>query len=172
MRSMRQMNSMMSSMFADPFGGMFGFDPTGMMVGGPSALTGGPMGHHHPQMHHQMMMPIQQQMQQQRNAAMMMPFGFGGMGGGPAGGMANLNRLLVGNGMGDGGGASFSSSQVISMSRGPDGRPQVYKATSSTKTGPGGVKETQKTVQDSRYDLRKHFAINNLKISIIVEGVH
>lgn len=167
MRSMRQMNSMMSSMFADPFGGMFGgFDPSGMMGAGPSAaLT---MGHHgqqqqqfHPmlpmqqqmQQHHQM----QQQQQHHRNAAaMMMPFGFGmggGGGAGPAGGMAGLNRLLMGNGMGDmgiGGGASFSSSQVISMTRGPDGRPQVYKATSSTKTGPGGVKETQKTVQDSR----------------------
>lgn len=151
---------MMSSMFADPFAGMFGgFDPTGMMGSGGSsaALT---MGHHQMPHQHQFMpmLPMQQQMfqHQQRNApppGMMMPFGFGmGAAGGLPGGMAGMNRLLMGSGMGDGagGGASFSSSQVISMSRGADGRPQVYKATSSTKTGPGGVKETQKTVQDSR----------------------
>lgn len=151
----------MSSMFADPFAGMFGgFDPTGMMGSGGSsaALT---MGHHQMPHQHQFMpmLPMQQQMfqHQQRNAppppGMMMPFGFGmGAAGGLPGGMAGMNRLLMGSGMGDGagGGASFSSSQVISMSRGADGRPQVYKATSSTKTGPGGVKETQKTVQDSR----------------------
>lgn len=41
------------------------------------------------------------------------------------------------------------------MSHGPDGRPQIYQATSSTKTGPGGVRETQKTVQDSRSGLKK-----------------
>lgn len=41
------------------------------------------------------------------------------------------------------------------MSQGPDGRPQVYQATSSTKTGPGGIRETQKTVQDSRSGLKK-----------------
>lgn len=41
------------------------------------------------------------------------------------------------------------------MTHGSDGRPQVYKATSSTKTGPGGIKETQKTVQDSRTGVKK-----------------
>lgn len=41
------------------------------------------------------------------------------------------------------------------MTHGSDGRPQVYKATSSTKTGPGGLKETQKTVQDSRTGVKK-----------------
>ncbi|KAH1026294.1 hypothetical protein HUJ05_010837 [Dendroctonus ponderosae] len=42
-----------------------------------------------------------------------------------------------------------SSSTVISMTSGPDGRPQVYKETSSTKVAPGGIKETQRTVTDS-----------------------
>lgn len=74
----------------------------------------------------------------------LMPFGF------PA--MPNMNRLLAGDGMD---GPSFSSSSVISMSHGPDGRPQVYQATSSTKTGPGGIRETQKTVQDSRSGVKK-----------------
>lgn len=64
----------------------------------------------------------------------------------------NMNRLLTGDGMD---GASFSSSSVISMSHGPDGKPQVYQASSSTKTGPGGLRETQRTVQDSRSGVKK-----------------
>lgn len=43
----------------------------------------------------------------------------------------------------------------MSMTHGPDGRPQVYQATSSTKTGPGGIKETRKTVEDSRTGVKK-----------------
>lgn len=123
MRSMRQMNSMMNSIFSsDPFGMFNSFDGMGM---GQSALTGG--------------------MQQQRQSAMM-PFGF------PP--MPNINRLLSGE-MPEMGGPSFCSSRVVSMSTGPDGRPQVYEATSSTKTAPGGVRETQKTVQDSRTGVKK-----------------
>lgn len=147
MRSMRQMNSMMNSMFQDPFGGMFSpFDAMQQQ----SALTGS-MGHHvqqqlQQQHHHQQQ---QQQMQQHhRSAAAMMPFGFSSM--------PNINSMLGGmqGGM-PGGSTSYSSSQVVSMTRGPDGRPQVYKATSSTKTGPGGLKETQKTMQDSRSGVKK-----------------
>jgi len=44
---------------------------------------------------------------------------------------------------------------MTSMSLGPDGRPQVYQATSSTRTAPGGIKETKKTVSDSRSGTRK-----------------
>lgn len=128
MRSMRQMNSMMNSMFADPFGM---FSPFDNMHGGPSALTGGPgMITQFPQHNH-------------RNA--MMPFGFNSM--------PNINRLL-GAQMPDGA-TSYSSSQIISMTNGPDGRPQVYQASSSTKTGPGGIRETQKSVQDSRSGMKK-----------------
>lgn len=134
MRSMRQMNTMMNSMFADPFAGMFNpFD--GMH--GQSALTG-IMGVGHP---HQQQIQSHQHMHP--NA--MMPFGFASM--------PNINRLLTSQ-MPDGA-TSFSSSQVVSMTRGPDGRPQVYQASSSTKTGPGGVRETQKTVQDSRSGVKK-----------------
>ncbi|KAJ8715280.1 hypothetical protein PYW08_005261 [Mythimna loreyi] len=46
-------------------------------------------------------------------------------------------------------GSSFSSSTVV-MSSGPGGKPQVYSSTSSTKIGPHGIKETCKTMQDSR----------------------
>lgn len=75
----------------------------------------------------------------------------GGFFGFPA--MPNMNRLLsadIGNN-----GTSFCSSSVISMSSGPDGRPQIYQATSSTKTGPGGIRETRKTVQDSSSGVKK-----------------
>lgn len=80
----------------------------------------------------------------------LMPFGFPPM----MNNMNNLNmnRLLTGDGMD---GASFSSSSVITMSHGPDGKPQVYQASSSTKTGPGGLRETQRTVQDSRSGVKK-----------------
>lgn len=62
----------------------------------------------------------------------------------------NFNRLLSGSldSMANPGNYN-SSSTFISMTSGPDGRPQVYKATSSTRVGPGGTKETQKTVTDS-----------------------
>ncbi|CAB3388442.1 Hypothetical predicted protein [Cloeon dipterum] len=52
-------------------------------------------------------------------------------------------------------GLSFSSSSVTSMTMGPDGRPQVYQATSTTKAAPGGVRETTRTVQDSKSGVKK-----------------
>lgn len=84
-------------------------------------------------------------------------FGMPGMGGFPLAPMRqmhgasfpgmNLNRLLTGN---PDGGVSYSSSSVFSvMSSGTDGRPQVYQETSSVRNGPGGLKETRRTVQDS-----------------------
>lgn len=76
----------------------------------------------------------------------------------------NLNRLLSGGlgglgGLGGSpeGGVSYSSSSVLSvMSSGADGRPaQVYHETSSVKQGPGGLKETRRTVQDSTTGKKK-----------------
>ncbi|XP_052894465.1 myeloid leukemia factor [Anopheles moucheti] len=113
MRSMRQMSSMLNSLFSDPFGMMGG--------GGMEAITAGPAFG----MRHNAMMPF-------------MP--------------PTMNRLLNVGGPADG--ASFCSSSVISMTSGPNG-PQVYQATSSTRTGPGGIKETRKTVQDSRTGTKK-----------------
>lgn len=63
--------------------------------------------------------------------------------------MPNFNRLLSGSLDSMNTGNYSSSSTLISMTSGPDGRPQVYKATSSTRIAPGGIKETQKTVTDS-----------------------
>lgn len=68
-------------------------------------------------------------------------------------GMPNMNRLLSAD-IGSNG-ASYCSSSVITMSSGPDGRPQIYQATSSTKTGPGGIRETRRTVQDSMNGVKK-----------------
>ncbi|XP_017010124.2 myeloid leukemia factor isoform X2 [Drosophila takahashii] len=68
--------------------------------------------------------------------------------------MPNFNRLLNAD-IGANPGASFCQSTVMTMSSGPDGRPQIYQASTSTKTGPGGVRETRKTVQDSRTGLKK-----------------
>ncbi|VVC39768.1 Myeloid leukemia factor [Cinara cedri] len=51
---------------------------------------------------------------------------------------------------------SFSSSTFMSYSsNGPNGQPQVYKASSSTRTGPGGIKETKKSVSDSVTGVKK-----------------
>lgn len=44
---------------------------------------------------------------------------------------------------------------VVSMSSGPDGRPQIYEETMSTTTAPGGIRETKKTVRDSRTGTKK-----------------
>lgn len=45
---------------------------------------------------------------------------------------------------------SYSSSSVMTYTTDESGRPQVYQASSSTRTAPGGVKETRKAVQDTR----------------------
>ncbi|XP_053610231.1 myeloid leukemia factor isoform X2 [Plodia interpunctella] len=69
--------------------------------------------------------------------------------------MPSLTRLFSGNIEGNmGAGSSFTSSTVI-MSSGPNGKPQVYSTTSSTKIGPNGLKETKKTLQDSRTGTKK-----------------
>ncbi|XP_065367037.1 myeloid leukemia factor isoform X2 [Calliphora vicina] len=90
----------------------------------------------------------------QQNALMerQNPHPMGGLFGFPA--MPNMNRLLSAD-IGNPGGAAFCSSSVITMSSGPDGRPQIYQATSSTKTGPGGIRETRRTVQDSVNGVKK-----------------
>ncbi|KAG6447498.1 hypothetical protein O3G_MSEX004978 [Manduca sexta] len=70
--------------------------------------------------------------------------------------MPSLNRLFradLDHGQMNAG-SSFSSSTVV-MSSGPNGKPQVISSTSSTKIGPGGIKETRKTMQDSRTGTKK-----------------
>ncbi|XP_045451179.1 myeloid leukemia factor [Melitaea cinxia] len=117
MRHMRQMNNMMNSLFADPFG---------MLGDGPLSITGSGS----------------------RHGTALMPFM-------PQ--MPSLNRLFSGGDLTNGhmsAGSSFSSSTVV-MSSGPSGSPQVFSSTSSMKIGPNGVKETRKTLQDSRTGVKK-----------------
>nr|CAD7392945.1 unnamed protein product [Timema cristinae] len=125
MRTMHQMNSMMNSMFPDPFGFMGGM--------GPPALGGPLMGAIAPSPRHDLM-----------------PFGFPNMN-------MSMGRLFPSfDHMGNNPNVhSFSSSSVMTMTNGPDGQPQVYQASSSTRTAPGGVKETKKTVCDSRSGTKK-----------------
>ena len=59
--------------------------------------------------------------------------------------MPTMNNRLLSAG---GGGVSFSSSSsTFCMSTGANGQPQIYKETSSTRTGPNGLKETRRTVE-------------------------
>lgn len=65
-----------------------------------------------------------------------------------------MNRLLQAPQMGMS--SSFSSSSsVFCMSNDGSGQPQIYKETSSVRTGPNGVKETRRTVEDSTSGTRK-----------------
>ncbi|XP_035725219.1 myeloid leukemia factor-like isoform X2 [Vespa mandarinia] len=85
------------------------------------------------------------------NEMQMMPFAFPTM---PA---MNFNRLFTNfdNLATNGNCHSFTSSSVMTMASGADGRPQVYQETMSTRTAPGGVKETKKTVCDTRTGTKK-----------------
>lgn len=123
---MRSMNRLMNSLMPDPFNMLTPFD-NGLQNNALMERHGGHSGH---------------------GGSMGGLFGF------PA--MPNMNRLLSADiGSPNGIGSSYCSSSVISMSSGPDGRPQIYQATSSTKSGPGGIRETRKTVQDSVAGVKK-----------------
>ncbi|KAK3919334.1 Myeloid leukemia factor 2 [Frankliniella fusca] len=141
--TMRQMDSMINSMFSDPFGMMGG------MMGGHRAINQGAR-------------PRSNQMSQMNQIA---PFGNmfggglfgGGMFGGGMMGFPNMNRLFdnMSSMSNDPNCHSFSSSTVMTMSSGPNGQPQVYQASATTRSGPGGIKETKKTVCDSRTGVKK-----------------
>lgn len=50
---------------------------------------------------------------------------------------------------------SYSSSSVMSYSNDGSGQPAYYHAASSERKGPGGVRETRKSVRDSRQGVEK-----------------
>ncbi|XP_063243827.1 myeloid leukemia factor isoform X4 [Bacillus rossius redtenbacheri] len=123
---LRHMNNFMSSMMGDPFSMM-----SSMGLGFPALGSS--------------VMPAAQRRQQGGGGSHLLPIGFPSMGGmmqsfGPLGG-ANCH--------------TFSQNTVMTMTSGPDGRPQVFQASSSTRTAPGGVKETKKTLCDSRTGTKK-----------------
>ncbi|XP_014481012.1 PREDICTED: myeloid leukemia factor isoform X2 [Dinoponera quadriceps] len=102
-----------------------------------------------------MLEPLHHPMMQPRMGAMqplffrdMMNFDF------PVSTMSNISNLSNMSNMGNNS-HSFMRQSVVSMSSGPDGRPQIYEETMSTTTAPGGIKETKKTVRDSRTGTKK-----------------
>ncbi|KAG8185366.1 hypothetical protein JTE90_023112 [Oedothorax gibbosus] len=132
MDNMRRMQSMMDSMMS-PFDNMM--SPFDNMMS-PFGMFGGPQrqgGHGGP------------------NHNMLMPFGFGGSLF-PTDMFANFGQMSQ---MGGNNCHSFSSSSVMTYTTDETGRPHVYQASSSTRTAPGGVKETHRSVQDSRTGLQE-----------------
>merc|ERR1712183_314579 len=65
------------------------------------------------------------------------------------------NQMMGGIQMGDKDGHSFSHSSVMIYSNDGKSKPKYYQATSTTRTAPGQMKETRKTVRDSSRDLHK-----------------
>jgi len=126
---MNQMNSMMNTMLQNPFLNMM------------------PIQHQQqPQYQHQAQYPQMHQHQQ------MIPFGAMGMN---MGAMAHPFGMQSMFQMGQTGSPMYSSSSVTTMTTGPDGRPQVYQASTTTRTGAGGIREVQQSVSDSRSGVRK-----------------
>jgi len=130
---MNQMNSMMNSMLQNPFLGMM------------------------PAQHQHMIQSSGLNVHPQQHGAMM-PFGGMAMGMGGMGnpfGMQSMFQTMSQNGSFMSATPMYSSSSVMSMTTGPDGRPQVYQASTTTRTGAGGIREVQQTVSDSRSGVRK-----------------
>lgn len=57
-----------------------------------------------------------------------------------------MNRLLSAQ-MGGAPAVSYSSSSVFCMSSNGNGQPQIYKETSTMRSGPNGIRETRRTVE-------------------------
>jgi len=66
-------------------------------------------------------------------------------------GFPNMNRMLhsMRDLSSDPNSHSFSSSSFMSMTTGPDGRPQVYQESRSSRHAPGGISETHHSVADT-----------------------
>ncbi|KAJ8676225.1 hypothetical protein QAD02_012011 [Eretmocerus hayati] len=147
---MQRMNNMMSSMF-DPFGmmgssmmpgqqqqqnrmlsvgGMGGMAGMGGMPGMPAIGGMGGMG--------------------AMGGMQMMPFGFPPMPMNIGAMFSNLENMSQNPNC-----QSFTSSSIMTMTTGPDGRPQVYQESMSSRSAPGGIRETKKSVSDSRSGTRK-----------------
>lgn len=140
---MRQMDHMMTSMMRDPFQDDEFFNGGGRGSGGLPALTAGPNAG----------ALARRPAAPPRNAAN--PFGALGI---PsiANMMSSMSTMPSMDQMAQGGNCHmYSSSSVMTMTTGPDGKPQVYQATSSTTGVPGGVRETRRTISDSRTGTRK-----------------
>ncbi|KAL1139297.1 hypothetical protein AAG570_006283 [Ranatra chinensis] len=127
---MRRMNNMMNSMMGDFFS-----PPFGNML----SLRGTEMVEPYPRQTHEVARRVQD------FGMGLMPMGFG---------FPNIGAMFSNVANSDNC-HSFSSSAVMTMVNGPDGRPQVYQASTSSRKAPGGICETKKTVADSRTGVKK-----------------
>ncbi|XP_074857648.1 myeloid leukemia factor 2 isoform X2 [Carettochelys insculpta] len=101
-------------------------------------------------------MPGARQASRRMQAGAISPFGMLGMAGGFMD-MFGMMNDMIGNVEHMTSGANcqtFSSSTVISYSNLGDG-PKVYQETSETRSAPGGIRETRRTVRDSNSGLEQ-----------------
>lgn len=89
-------------------------------------------------------------------------FGMGRVGFGDMFGMmnsmfSNMNSLLdnMDQMSGPGNCQTFSSSTVVSYSKHGEGPPKVFQSTSQTRSVPGGIRETRRSVRDSESGMEK-----------------
>ncbi|XP_060579077.1 myeloid leukemia factor 2-like [Ruditapes philippinarum] len=87
------------------------------------------------------------------------PFGEFGMGFGNMFGnmdkmMSDMNRAFA-HASESGNGQSFQQSSFMSYQKSGEGPPKVYQASTATRSGPGGVRETKKALRDSERELEK-----------------
>lgn len=150
----------MQRMMADPFGMME--DPFRRSNQSMLAIDNG-------QQQQQRQQQQQQRQQQNRrdeqsimpfdpfnHQSMMSPFGGFGMFGRMDSMMAQMNQMMEqARNNPNGNGQFYSQSSVMSFSNTGSGQPQVYQATSSVRTAPGGVHETRKAVRDSKTGIEK-----------------
>lgn len=88
---------------------------------------------------------------------------FGGFGfrGGFGNVFENMNKHMrdmekaFSQSMENGQGQSYCQSSFMSYKKNGDGPPKVFQASSSTRQGPGGVRETRKALRDSERELEK-----------------
>ncbi|KAG7474546.1 hypothetical protein JOB18_011920 [Solea senegalensis] len=92
-----------------------------------------------------------------RQAGPLTPFGMMGMGGGFMDMFGMMGEMMenVERMSGSPNCQSFSSSTVISYSSSDVGAPKVYQQTSATRTGPGGIRETRRSMRDSESGLEQ-----------------
>lgn len=127
-------NQLMHGMFASPFG----------------ALNAVESGHG------------QQQRGTQNQSMQLFPFGgfgfgnmFGNMDSMMSGLMQNMNKEFAQSSSGGAGGYGYQQASFMSYSNTGQGAPKVFQASTATRTGPGGVRETRKSVRDSELALEK-----------------
>jgi len=143
----RQQMQQFDAMFRDPFGSMGG----GSMMALPGAGGIDRRDHHRRQQQQGQNMTVAER------GAFMDPFShFDSMFSNMRNMMSEMHRSFEApGGMANPNGHTFQQSSVMTFSNTGNGPPKIYQASSSTRSGPGGVKETRRTVRDSHRGLEK-----------------